>query len=286
MSTHGCTMRLSHRLVNWNHALFAHDCIGSAVRQTHMHAKADPYLEWLNAGLSKPGKSQSGLARAMGVDPSVVNKISNGKRRLKSSEIPIAATYIGEPAPAPDELQYVPIDEDGAPSSPSSSIGMDGPRMVYTPEVSGASPEVDVRGGAGDGAIGNAAIFALPAGGSATGHEVIGEWLFPMPFLRQELKARPGYTVVVEVQGDSMRPTLEPGDRVIVDLSQNRLGPDGAVYLISDDDGEPQVKRIQKTDGEPRKVLVTSDNPAVRDRPMRADRVKIIGRVVGRFTRL
>lgn len=60
---------------------------------------ADPILEWAIENLKKPGRSQSELARRLGVHPSAVNKLVNGKRGLKSNEIPIAADYFGEEAP-------------------------------------------------------------------------------------------------------------------------------------------------------------------------------------------
>lgn len=60
----------------------------------------DPILQWVVENLKKPGRSQSELARRLGVHPSAINKLVNGKRGLKSSEIPIAADYFGEEAPA------------------------------------------------------------------------------------------------------------------------------------------------------------------------------------------
>lgn len=60
----------------------------------------DPILQWVIENLAKPGRSQSELARRLGVHPSAINKLVNGKRGLKSSEIPIAADYFGEEPPA------------------------------------------------------------------------------------------------------------------------------------------------------------------------------------------
>lgn len=68
----------------------------------------DPFISWLNENLGKPGKSQSGLARFLGIDPAAVNKIANGKRGFKSNEIAGAAEYFGVPAPGAPEVVAQP----------------------------------------------------------------------------------------------------------------------------------------------------------------------------------
>ncbi len=59
----------------------------------------DPYKLWVIENLKKPGRSQTGLAKALGLDPSAINKVVNGKRQLKSHEVAGAASYFGEDAP-------------------------------------------------------------------------------------------------------------------------------------------------------------------------------------------
>ncbi|TWB61661.1 phage repressor protein C with HTH and peptisase S24 domain [Rhizobium sp. ERR 922] len=44
--------------------------------------------------------SQTGLAKALGLHPSAINKLVNGKRQLKSHEVAGAARYFGEEAPS------------------------------------------------------------------------------------------------------------------------------------------------------------------------------------------
>jgi hypothetical protein len=77
------------------------------VRNAHMAAHPDPYLEWVRQGLKKPGKSQSGLARHLGLDPSAINKLVNGKRILKGPEIGPTAEYLEEPPPALEPMATV-----------------------------------------------------------------------------------------------------------------------------------------------------------------------------------
>jgi hypothetical protein len=248
------------------------------------------YIDWIKGVLArKPEKTQKGIASALGIAHPQITMLLQGKRRLKADEVPRIAAYLEEPPPMPGiddaELRYVP-DDPPPPEFDASGRVLSSAATAYTPNLPGASPEIDVRTGAGEGVVGQMSVFALPNGMTFSGHEVLSEWVFPASFLRNELKARNGRTIVIEVQGDSMRPTLEPGDRVIVDLSQNRFGPDGAVYVIADHDGEPQVKRLQVEEDEPLRIRIASDNPAVKDRVVGPERVKVLGRVVGRVSRL
>jgi transcriptional regulator with XRE-family HTH domain len=65
-------------------------------------------LEWIRRGLEKPGKTQTGLARAMGVSPSAVTQLLKGRRELKYREIRPVAQYLdvtppGMPEAAPED---------------------------------------------------------------------------------------------------------------------------------------------------------------------------------------
>lgn len=66
----------------------------------------DPYKKWVIANLEKPGKSQTGLAKALGLHPSAINKVVSGKRQLKSHEVAGAVAYFGEEAPL---AEVVPV---------------------------------------------------------------------------------------------------------------------------------------------------------------------------------
>jgi hypothetical protein len=52
------------------------------------------YTAWIRKGLGKPGKSQKGLAASLGVVPSVVSKMLNGRRKLKADEVAVVAAYL------------------------------------------------------------------------------------------------------------------------------------------------------------------------------------------------
>ena len=52
-------------------------------------------LDWIRRGLERPGKSQLGLAEALGIHPSGVSRLLDGKRHLKANEIAQVKNYLG-----------------------------------------------------------------------------------------------------------------------------------------------------------------------------------------------
>lgn len=150
-------------------------------------------------------------------------------------------------------------------------------------EVEGSIPEIDARAGAGVGSVGEHEIVRVREGESVVGHRVVSEWLFPSPYLRHELRSNPSKTVVLEVIGDSMSPSLESGDRVLVDTSYQRPNPDG-IYVIDDGDG-PMVKRVQLVrPSNPEQIRIISDNKNQEPYTRLLSDIRIVGRVSGRLT--
>lgn len=155
----------------------------------------------------------------------------------------------------------------------------------YKGDVPGAIPEIDARAGAGAGSVGEHEVVTLRRGESYIGHKVVSEWMFPEAYLRHELRAKPGGIMVLEVVGDSMSPSLESGDRVLVDTSYQRPSPDG-IYVLDEGDG-PMVKRVQLIRrSEPPELRIISDNKNHEAYNLRLDDVRIIGRVSGRVSRM
>lgn len=66
----------------------------------------------------------------------------------------------------------------------------------------------------------------------------------------------PTHTIVMEIESDSMQPTLRYGDYIVADCKQ--CDPQEGIYVINMD-GELRVKRLlKKFDG---RILIISDNP-------------------------
>jgi len=76
-------------------------------------------------------------------------------------------------------------------------------------------------------------------------------------WLENQLKVRPEDASLIFVRGDSMMPTLNNGDVLLVSSNVEQIG-DGIYVLHSD--GLLQVKRVQRQPGG--QIRVTSDNPA------------------------
>lgn len=70
-----------------------------------------PYIEWINLGLKKPGKTKGGLAAALNVDPTIVRRITKGLRRIRAGELGTISRYIEEPVPIPPSA--TPIQHSG-----------------------------------------------------------------------------------------------------------------------------------------------------------------------------
>lgn len=71
-------------------------------------------LEWIRKGLEKPGKTQRGLANALGIDAGGVSRLLKGDRQLKASEIPKVKNYLEESPPSQSDVDMsrrIPIAE-------------------------------------------------------------------------------------------------------------------------------------------------------------------------------
>ena len=127
-------------------------------------------------------------------------------------------------------------------------------------------PEYDVRAAAGDGFV-------------IDNETVKAQWPFSRPYLRNVLGVSSSQLAVVEVVGDSMSPTLESGDRVLVDLLDRRPSPPG-LFVLWDGDGT-LVKRVERVlNSQPAMVAITSDNPRHRSYEQPAELVSLVGRVI------
>ncbi|MGH7746171.1 MAG: S24 family peptidase, partial [Candidatus Dormibacteria bacterium] len=95
----------------------------------------------------------------------------------------------------------------------------------------------------------------------------------------------PDRVIILPVKGDSMEPTLRPGQRVMVDTSDQRPSPSG-LFVVWDGLGSV-VKRIQYVPhSDPPRVRIISDNPAGGDPYERLlEEAYIQGRVVGSWER-
>lgn len=158
--------------------------------------------------------------------------------------------------------------------------------LHYNGTVRGASPEIPAAAGAGQGHVLEDRGVAVKSGGIATGHPVLNEWVIPPDFVRHGLNATPSQIVLIPVVGHSMEPRLYAGDRVLVDLSQSAYAGD-AIYVIDDGDEVLKVKTLAKIAGSaPPRFRIISEAAPDRFDELAHDQFRIIGRAVGRFSRM
>ena len=99
-------------------------------------------------------------------------------------------------------------------------------------------------------------------------------------FRREWIKrkgGKPDNMSLIKVDGDSMAPTLLPGDLVLVDHGRNSIASQGGIYAISIDD-EIMIKRVQPS--YPDKILVISDNKQYPIRELATANVRVNGKVI------
>lgn len=89
----------------------------------HLNGAAQPHMRnarmaemytpaWLKVELTKNGRSQSALARSMGLDTATVNRMCAGTRQIKAAELPLIDKYLADTGGAtiqPQSLTYVKV---------------------------------------------------------------------------------------------------------------------------------------------------------------------------------
>lgn len=171
------------------------------------------------------------------------------------------------PAKLPEDVraklaEALDVDEQilGAPLRETEGRSGDNDRSLIT------IPEHDVRASAGHGALIDA-------------ESVIGKWPFPRQYVRHTLSLSTTRLSMIEINGDSMSPTLASGDKVLVDLDDTNPSQPG-VFALYDGDATV-VKRVEKVPGTtPPEVMLISDNPKHNSYRVLAEMVMIAGRVV------
>jgi transcriptional regulator with XRE-family HTH domain len=155
------------------------------------------------------------------------------------------------------------------------SVESDDPAAVIRPTT--GILEIDIRAGMGGGGVTDREVrhdghYADPVKEES--------WSFPSSFMREELRAPANRIIIVETQGDSMIPTISPGERLVVDAGHKLPTPDG-IYALRDRYGAIVVKRLQTLRrGNPPRLMIISDNESHHDEEVGADEIEIVGRVI------
>ncbi|HEV7312891.1 S24 family peptidase [Sphingopyxis sp.] len=200
--------------------------------------------------LTERGVDYARISQVIGRNPAYIQQyIKRGSpRRLAEDDRARIAAYLG----VPEAMLGGPVQRVASPARAR------GPGMILVPKL----------------AIGASA----GAGASVDGEAVEGEVAFDPKWLR-DLGADPRALSIIRVEGDSMAPTLDDGDDILVDGGDAAARLRDGIYVLRMDD-VLMVKRVARAPGQGR-ISVISDNPHYRswdDLPMAS--VQLVGRVV------
>ncbi|RYD44409.1 MAG: helix-turn-helix transcriptional regulator [Sphingomonadales bacterium] len=200
--------------------------------------------------LTEKGLDYARISQVIGRNPAYIQQyIKRGSpRRLGEQDRARIAAYLG----VPEAMLGGPVQRVATPAR------VRGPGMILVPKL----------------AIGASA----GAGASVDGEAVEGEVAFDPKWLR-DLGADPRALSIIRVEGDSMAPTLDDGDDILVDGGDASARLRDGIYVLRMDD-VLMVKRVARAPGQGR-ISVISDNPHYRswdDLPMGS--VQLVGRVV------
>jgi phage repressor protein C with HTH and peptisase S24 domain len=206
--------------------------------------------------LDQIGKNAFEAARDGGLERNFVNDILNGKKAS------VRGANLEKLAAGLETTPGILLSGDfSAPDQPDRDTDL---RVDFGAMV--AVPEYDVRLSAGPGAFND-------------DERIIDHWQFSRRYIENELRVAPSSLGVVTVDGDSMYPTLWPGDRVMVDMTETNPAK-GGVYAIFDSDATV-VKRVERVPAsDPAEVVLISDNKNHNQYRVPAEMVRVIGRVV------
>lgn len=200
--------------------------------------------------LTERGIDYARISQVIGRNPAYIQQyIKRGSpRRLAEPDRARIAAYLG----VSEAMLGGPVQRVATPAR------VRGPGMILVPKLSiGAS---------------------AGAGASIDGEAIEGEVAFDPKWLR-DLGADPRALSIIRVEGDSMAPTLDDGDDILVDGGDAAARLRDGIYVLRMDD-VLMVKRVARAPG-PGRISVISDNPHYRswdDLPMAS--VQLVGRVV------
>ncbi len=153
-------------------------------------------------------------------------------------------------------------------------------RYFAVPEAVFGGPPETTRHGRGLVSVRRHPV-TVSAGPGAIVSEEIGRpyFAFDERWLKALTATNPAQLSIVRVEGDSMAPTLNAGDDILVDLADCGDRIRDGIYVLRVDDAV-LVKRLA-LNPIGRRVTVQSDNPSYADWPdCDLDEIKCIGRVI------
>jgi transcriptional regulator with XRE-family HTH domain len=208
--------------------------------------------------------SRTELVKRSGVSKQQLSRLENGLIRLRLDHLKPFASHLGY---TPEQIllwgRYPGTGghtESGNLSRETHNGSVD-PTAELVPELDTRADQVRKEGRHSD---------AMKAEG----------WLFPTSFVREQLHSSSSRLLVVEINSDSMAPTIRAGERVIVDTGHKTPSPDG-LYAIRDTFGSVVVKRLQvMRSTKPTRVKIISDNTNHASEEAPLNDIEVVGKIL------
>jgi len=93
-----------------------------------------------------------------------------------------------------------------------------------------------------------------------------------------ERKGNPNDMSIIRVLGDSMEPTLQSGDLVLINHSRNYIDPQGGIYALAID-GQIMLKRVQLVPSKGHARII-SDNPQYETEIVPLSQLVVNGKII------
>jgi transcriptional regulator with XRE-family HTH domain len=207
--------------------------------------------------------SRTELVKKTGISKQQLSRLENGQIRLRLDHLkPFAAVLGYSPEQIllwgrlPHGLDNVEPDDRRSNASGKSSGS----------KASAEVREIDTRGPL--------------ARGRVVSRFKSEHWQFPESFVSEQLHTKSAELLVLEMNGDSMAPTIVAGERVIIDGGHKNPIPDG-LYAIRDAFEAAVVRRLQVLrSATPTRVKIISDNPNHASEEIPLSDLEIVGKVV------
>jgi phage repressor protein C with HTH and peptisase S24 domain len=190
--------------------------------------------------------SVADLARAVGVSDNAIYKWVSGRGQ------PSMISLVNLARAARVSIEWLATGEDAA---KGESHKAESDEYVYLPRNSVRSP------------VGKGTVQSL---------QIVDYLALKAEWLRRRFGIDPKSLMLVDAVSDSMAPTIDEGDLVLVDLRDPRFRHDGVYVLRAS--GELSIKRIQRRPDS--KLIVRNDNPAYEPAVVAADSINVVGHAV------
>lgn len=213
------------------------------------------------------------LATKVGTDKTQISKLERGERRLTDTWLKKLAVALGV---TPSDLMEDLAQTQGRQAGRRLAFAIEGDNTHAHRNVTVRELDVRARAGLGGGAI--------DVDTSNEESATVGHFGFPSEGFRALYGAEPDRVRIIEVVGDSMEPTLLPGQKVMIDTQDRAPTPPG-IFVVYDGFGLV-LKRVQYIPhSDPPQVRITSDNKEYDPYTRTLEEAHIQGRVIGGWKR-